>query len=112
MEMFTEYEPVTYLPYISPTPLLLAVAEGDHLVPAELAIAAYERAHQPKELVILPGGHFDAYTVGFDASSGRRATGSCCTWRPDAGQRGIAIACRTGLSIHLTKAWDVRMAFP
>jgi uncharacterized protein len=59
-----------HLPYISPTPLLLAVAEGDHLVPAELAIAADERAHQPKELVILPGGHFDAYTVGFDASSG------------------------------------------
>jgi len=70
VEMFTEYEPVTYLPYISPAPLLLAVAEGDHLVPAELAIAAYERAHQPKELVILPGGHFDAYTVGFEASSG------------------------------------------
>ena len=70
VEMFTEYEPVTYLPYISQTPLLLAVAEGDHLVPVELAIAAYEKAHQPKELVILPGGHFDAYTVGFDASSG------------------------------------------
>ena len=70
VEMFTEYEPVTYLPYISPAPLLLAVAERDHLVPAELAIAAYERAHQPKELVILPGGHFDAYTVGFEASSG------------------------------------------
>ena len=35
-----------------------------------LAIAAYEKAHQPKELVILPGGHFDAYTVGFEASSG------------------------------------------
>ena len=70
VEMFTEYEPVTYLPYISPAPLLLAVAERDHLVPAELAIAAYERAHQPKDLVILPGGHFDAYTVGFEASSG------------------------------------------
>ena len=70
VEMFTEYEPVTYLPYISPTPLLLVVAEGDHLVPARLAIAAYEKAHQPKELVILPGGHFDAYTVGFEAASG------------------------------------------
>jgi uncharacterized protein len=71
VEMFTEYEPVTYLPYISPTPLLLVVARGDHLVPSELAIAAYEKAHEPKELVILPGGHFDAYTVGFDASSGQ-----------------------------------------
>ena len=71
VEMFTEYEPGTYLPYISPTPLLMLVAEGDHLVPSELAIAAFDRAHQPKELVILPGGHFDAYVKGFDASSGR-----------------------------------------
>jgi uncharacterized protein len=47
------------------------VVHGDHLVPSELAIAAFGPAHQPKELVILPGGHFDAYTAGFDASSGR-----------------------------------------
>jgi len=71
VEMFTEYEPGTYLPYISPTPFLLLVAEGDHLVPSELAIAAFETARQPKELIIMPGGHFDAYTTGFDASSGQ-----------------------------------------
>jgi len=70
VEMFTEYEPGTYLPYISPTPLLLLVAAGDHLVPSELAIAAFDTAHQPKELVIMPGGHFEAYTVGFEGSSG------------------------------------------
>ena len=70
VEMFTEYEPGTYLPYISPTPLLLVVAAGDHLVPAELAIAAFENARQPKELVILPDGHFDAYVKGFEAASG------------------------------------------
>ena len=70
VEMFTEYEPGGYLPWISPTPLLLLVAVGDHLVPSELAIAAFDRAHQPKELIIMPGGHFDAYTVGFEASSG------------------------------------------
>jgi hypothetical protein len=70
VEMFTEYEPVSYLPYISPTPLLLVVARGDHLVPSELALAAYERAHQPKEMVILDGGHFDAYVQDFEAASG------------------------------------------
>ena len=59
--MFTEYEPASYLPYISPTPLLLLVAEGDDLAPSELAIAAYDTAHEPKKLVILSGGHFDAY---------------------------------------------------
>src|SRR5712692_4932515 len=70
VEMFTEYEPGTYLPYISPTPLLVLVAAGDHLVPSELAIAAFDNAHQPKKLVIMPGGHFDAYVMGFEASSG------------------------------------------
>jgi fermentation-respiration switch protein FrsA (DUF1100 family) len=69
VEMFTEYEPGGYLPWISPTPLLLLVAVGDHLVPSELAIAAFDTAHQPKELIIMPGGHFDAYTVGFEGSS-------------------------------------------
>jgi hypothetical protein len=70
VEMFAEYEPCTYLPMIAPTPLLMQVAREDHLTPAELAIAAYDRAHQPKRLVILPGGHFDAYVDGFDESSG------------------------------------------
>jgi uncharacterized protein len=70
VEMFTEYEPVSYMPYISPTPLLLLVAAGDHLVPAELAIAAYEQAREPKKIAIMPGGHFDAYVKGFDAASG------------------------------------------
>ena len=75
VEMFTEYEPVSYLPYISPTPLLLLVAVGDHLVPSELAIAAYDKAHEPKKLVILPGGHFDAYVKGFEAASA-----PACDW--------------------------------
>ena len=70
VEMFTEYEPGSYLPYISPTPLLMVVARDDHLTPAELAIAAFEHAVQPKKLVILPAGHFDAYTEGFDEASG------------------------------------------
>jgi hypothetical protein len=48
----------------------MLVARGDHLTPAELAIAAYDNAHEPKRLVILPGGHFDAYVKGFDESSG------------------------------------------
>ena len=69
VELFTEYEPGTYLPYISPTPLLMVVAVGDHLVPSELAIAAYDTAHEPKKLIILPDGHFDAYGKGFDAAS-------------------------------------------
>jgi len=70
VEMFTEYEPISYVPYISPTPLLIMPAQNDVLTPTDLAIAAYEKAREPKKLQILPGGHFDAYVDGFDLSSG------------------------------------------
>jgi len=69
VEMLGEYEPGSYLARISPTPLLMLVAETDHLTPADLAIDAYEQARQPKRLVILPGGHFDAYVAGFGQAS-------------------------------------------
>src|SRR4051794_102052 len=70
VEMFWEYEPGTYLPWISPTPLLMVVAAGDHLTVSDLSIDAYERAREPKRLELLPGGHFDAYVADFERSSG------------------------------------------
>jgi fermentation-respiration switch protein FrsA (DUF1100 family) len=69
VEMFTEYEPGSYVGYISPTPLLMVVALGDVLTVADLALAAYERALEPKRLVTLTGGHFDAYVEDFDKSA-------------------------------------------
>ena len=68
VEMLREYEPDSYVPRIAPTPLLMLVAEDDVLTPTELALATYQKAREPKKLVILPGGHFDAYVKGFDAS--------------------------------------------
>ena len=68
VEMFTEYEPGTYLPWISPTPLLMCVAENDVLTVKDIAIEGYAAAREPKKLVILPGGHFDAYVDGFDVA--------------------------------------------
>jgi len=70
VEMFTEYEPGAYLPLISPTPLLMLVARGDHLTVSDLAISAFQSANEPRRLVILPGGHFDAYVKGFEDASG------------------------------------------
>ena len=70
VELFTEYEPGVYIERISPTPLLMVVAAGDHLTPADLALAAYGRAREPKRLELLPGGHFDAYTKDFPTASG------------------------------------------
>lgn len=69
VEMFLEYEPGIYIPQISPTPLLLVVAREDHLTVADEAFAAYNQALEPKQLTILNGGHFDAYTKGFTEAS-------------------------------------------
>lgn len=70
VELFTEYEPGAYVRFISPTPLLLVVALGDHLTVADEALAAYEQALEPKRLVALKGGHFDAYVADFDNAAG------------------------------------------
>ena len=70
LEMFLAYEPGAYIEYLSPTPLLMVVAAQDHLTVADEALAAYERALQPKKLLLLKGGHFEAYVEDFDAASG------------------------------------------
>lgn len=71
VEMLMEYEPGTYVDRVSPTPLLMVIAAGDHLAVADEAFAAYNRALEPKRLEVLPGGHFGAYVdPGFQLSSG------------------------------------------
>lgn len=69
VEMLSEYEPGAWISRIAPTPLLMLVAKDDVLTPTELAIGAFENAREPKKLVVLPGGHFDAYVNGFEESS-------------------------------------------
>jgi fermentation-respiration switch protein FrsA (DUF1100 family) len=69
VEMASEYEPGLYIRHVSPTPLLLIVDTADVLAPADLALDAYERALQPKKLVLLNGGHFAAYIEDFATAS-------------------------------------------
>jgi fermentation-respiration switch protein FrsA (DUF1100 family) len=75
VEMLGEYEPGSYIERISPTPLLMIIADGDHLAVADEAFAAYNRALEPKKLLVLKGGHFDAYVRDFEASSS-----AACEW--------------------------------
>ena len=70
VEMLREYSPIDYVERVSPTPLLMIIANGDHLAVADKAFETYETAREPKDLTILDGGHFDAYTKAFDTSSG------------------------------------------
>ncbi|MFF4962025.1 alpha/beta hydrolase [Streptomyces sp. 900105755] len=66
---FRSYDPGYWIDQISPTPLMMLVATHDTVAPTDLAFRAYERALEPKELVVIPGGHFDPYLAGFDAST-------------------------------------------
>ncbi len=69
LELALEYNPAANIHLISPTPFMLIVAENDTLTPTDLAIEAFGRAREPKQLVIIPGGHFDAYVSGFESAS-------------------------------------------
>ncbi|QGA68950.1 alpha/beta hydrolase [Sulfolobus sp. E11-6] len=69
VEYLSMYEPINFIRDVSPKPLMMIVAQNDVLTPTDLALEAYERALQPKELKILPGGHFDAYVKEFEKSS-------------------------------------------
>jgi fermentation-respiration switch protein FrsA (DUF1100 family) len=64
------YEPGGWIARVSPTPLLMVVARGDTITSTDLALAAYERALQPKRLELIPGGHFHPYLSSFPQSSG------------------------------------------
>lgn len=61
IEVLKAYDPSNHIQHISPTPLLMVVAENDVVTPTDLALMAYGRALEPKELLLLPGGHFDSY---------------------------------------------------
>ena len=67
------YEPGVWVSRIAPTPLLIVIGTHDTITLSDQALEAYERAHEPKKLVTIPGDHFDPYLSGFDVSS-RAAT--------------------------------------
>jgi fermentation-respiration switch protein FrsA (DUF1100 family) len=74
MEDVLGYEPGWYAPDISPTPLLMVVAADDVVTPSGSALKVFETAAQPKKLVIIPGGHSDAYR----GQSGQLAKAAAC----------------------------------
>lgn len=56
------HEPQAYIHRISPTPMLMIVADNDVTTLTHLQLGAFEKALQPKTLEILKGvGHFGPY---------------------------------------------------
>ena len=57
LEKLLEYDPAYSIEFISPTPLLMIVGEHDMSQPANLSLAAYARAGEPKKIVMMASGH-------------------------------------------------------
>ena len=68
-ELYDEYEPAAFIERIAPTPLLMIVGIEDTMTPAEDALAAYNRALEPKKLVTIPGTHYAVYLDQFERTS-------------------------------------------
>jgi uncharacterized protein len=60
-EKVFEFDPVSLIHLISPTPLLMIPAEHDNILPLDMLVAAYERAGKPKAMSTVACGHFDVY---------------------------------------------------
>lgn len=69
LDLYRAVDNAKFLPWISPTPLLMIVALADELAPPDLALTAYQTALEPKKLVLLPGNHFDPYGPQFALTS-------------------------------------------
>ncbi|UGX87259.1 alpha/beta hydrolase [Phyllobacterium meliloti] len=74
-ELSRENEPGIHIARISPTPFLMIVAENDVLTATDICLTAFERALQPKKLLLIQGGHFDPYVAQFETTSQ-----AACQW--------------------------------
>lgn len=63
------YNPGLWIDRISPTPLMMIVAEKDTTAATDLALSAYEQALEPKKLVMIKGGHYDPYIAQLSAAT-------------------------------------------
>jgi uncharacterized protein len=60
------FNPEWVVDRIAPRPLLLITTDDDRLVPSQESESMYERAGEPKKLVVLRGfGHYEVYGAAF-----------------------------------------------
>jgi surfactin synthase thioesterase subunit len=61
LEGVKSYFPGSRIHRIGPTPLLMHVPKRDVACSTDAMLEAYNRAVQPKEIQMLPGGHFSMF---------------------------------------------------
>jgi fermentation-respiration switch protein FrsA (DUF1100 family) len=69
LEYLLEYDVTGYMDRISPTPLMMIVSENDSATPTDLAIGMFDRARDPKELMVVKADHYASYLEAFDSTS-------------------------------------------
>lgn len=70
-----EFEPIAYIKNIGPIPILFIIADKDTINTTDLALKAYNKAREPKSLVMIEGDHFAPYVEQFDI-----CVNSSCEW--------------------------------
>jgi uncharacterized protein len=70
LEHLIEFEPAGWMPYVSPKPLLMIIAEHDMCTFSDIQRNVFAGLSEPKELVSYAGGHFDAYVEFFNETAG------------------------------------------
>jgi len=70
LDLRLEYEAMPFVARVSPTPLLMIIADNDTITPTDIALRAFEQALEPKKIVLLQGDHYIPYLEAFDRSSG------------------------------------------
>ena len=69
LELRLDYDALGAIARVTPTPLLMIVASEDTITPTPIALAAYAAAHEPKQLLLIPGHHYRPYIEAFTQSS-------------------------------------------
>lgn len=60
-ELRMGYEPIDFIGRIAPTPLLLLAVTRDSRSPTQEQEDGFNRAREPKKLVLIDGGHYSVY---------------------------------------------------
>jgi hypothetical protein len=76
VEKMMEYQPGANIHLISPTPLLMVISNRDATAPSDMALSAYNRALEPKALILTKGTHW----AGENDQEDAKLTGPVVEW--------------------------------
>ena len=68
-DLLRSYEPVSFIENVTPTPLMMIVANHDTQTPTDWQLEAFEKAHEPKRLVRFDCRHYDVYMNELDEAA-------------------------------------------